>query len=507
MIGVGVGISPALGSISGVAAPTILTANVVSGVVGGTLTNTAGTYTGSPTITRQWQKKIGSAYIDIAGQTGTTLASSYATHGNNIRCLETATNAVSTVSQSALAQYLGIVATNCARQTHKAGGISASMTRTMHYATDAITSLQLVLANWYWELSPAKTELGSGGTATFRASIEYPAGTFTQVKFGGAVTSSAIADGANCISDATTVSIPQGAVFYVREFAQWAASNLVYISGFTVTGGTYDPTNLTVNLSGNGSNGGEAMNYSGATDQTMSGTVTATSGAGNNGPIRRPLAIIANTGVPSVAIIGDSIPLGQFDKYDTDNALGFGRLLAHLSPKVGFVDLSGQGETVVNQKSNFAKRGDLIKYCSHAIQQGGVNDLTAAVGNATAATVESNLTGAGGLVTVYCPNTPTYAATIIPPTTSSDSWATLGNQTADGNNAQRVIFNNDMRADPSPYAGHIEFADILESSRDSGKRLTNGTASYYQPDSVHPSRNAYILARDTPIITTATFVR
>jgi hypothetical protein len=248
------------------------------------------------------------------------------------------------------------------------------------------------------------------------------------------------------------------------------------------------------------------LRYSGATDQTMSGTITPTA-AGNNGPIRRPLAIIANTRVPSVAIIGDSIAQGQWDKYDTDNHIGFMRFLAALSPKVGGIDLSGQGETVLNQKSNFAKRGALIQYCSHAMQEGGVNDLTAAVGNASAATVEGNLTGAGGLLTTYTPNTPTYAVTIIPPTTSSDNWATLANQTVDGNSAARVTFNNDMRAVPAPYAGVIEFADILESARDSGKRKVTGSAFGYQLDSVHPNRTAMILTRDAPLITTSTFVR
>lgn len=483
-------------------APAIITANTVSGVVGGTLTNIPGTYTGNPTVTRQWQKKIGSAYANI-GATGTTLASVYATHGNNIRCLETATYSNGSVSQSATAQYLGQVATNCKVLTNIDVSDTALMSRSPHYSTDSITSLQLVFANWYWDDFPTKTELGSGGNMTAAASIEYPVGTFTQVLFGGLTTSAAVASGNNLISDSVAVSIPANTQFWVRCYMTYAAG-IIYQSGATFASvGTYDPTNNTVL---NGSSGGHAMTYTAPTNQTMGGTVTATV-AGNNGPSYVPLAIIANTRVPSVALLGDSICDSRYDKYDADNTIGFGRYLAHLTTKVGFIQLSGEGETVANQKANFVKRGAMVQYCSHVWQQGGVNDLTAAVGNATAATLEANLTGAGGLLTVYAPNTPCYATTIIPPTTSTDSWATTANQTVDGNSAQRVIFNNDMRAVPAPYAGCIEFADILESARDSGKRKVTGVANAYQPDSVHPTTTAHILARDAPIITASTFVR
>lgn len=83
-----------------VAAPTKTTDPAVAPTTGvhegDTLTNTPGTYTGSPTVTRKWQKDT----VDISGpaETGATYAvrAGDATHA--IRCVETATNAGGSVT-------------------------------------------------------------------------------------------------------------------------------------------------------------------------------------------------------------------------------------------------------------------------------------------------------------------------------------------------------------------------------------------------------------------------
>jgi hypothetical protein len=58
------------------------------------------------------------------------------------------------------------------------------MSRSRHISRTTITSLAIVVANWYVSHSTL-IEVANGGPATITASVEYPAGTFTQIKFGG----------------------------------------------------------------------------------------------------------------------------------------------------------------------------------------------------------------------------------------------------------------------------------------------------------------------------------
>lgn len=77
-------------SIGIVEPPTVTTAPVITGgpAVGETLTVTPGTYTGSPTITRQWFEGA----LPIAAATGLTLDTTGIEGGQSITCVETATN-------------------------------------------------------------------------------------------------------------------------------------------------------------------------------------------------------------------------------------------------------------------------------------------------------------------------------------------------------------------------------------------------------------------------------
>jgi len=91
------------------------------------------------------------------------------------------------------------------------------------------------------------------------------------------------------------------------------------------------------------------------------------------------------------------------------------------------------------------------------------------------------------------------AATILPYTTSTDSWATVGNQTPHANSAAIVTVNTYIRTAPEPLAGYIESAWAVESAPDSQK----WKAPLYTNDGLHPgvpgtdittARNALISA-------------
>lgn len=93
------------GSRRGSSGPATLPVNtvapVISGTRGGTLTATPGTWTGTPTLTYQWQRFIGGAWADITGATATTFVdddASIVTSIYDVRARETATNAAGTAT-------------------------------------------------------------------------------------------------------------------------------------------------------------------------------------------------------------------------------------------------------------------------------------------------------------------------------------------------------------------------------------------------------------------------
>ena len=485
------------GTSAAASAPVVQTAPAISGLAasGATLTATPGTYAGAQTVTGQWQKNG----VAISGATSLTYAVQ-ASDGVNIAYLETATaSGGATTTQRALSQYLGMIATKTFVPISLNTSNKQLMSRSPHYARDAITSLQVVLGNWYWDRVTTKTELGSGGTATYTASIEYPAGVFTQIKFGGAVTSSAVANGANISSDATAVAIPAGAKFWVRVFCT-ASAGIVYSGGFVSSGTGASAVNFTASDVAQG----HALTYgaSGLSDQTMGGTVVNSGSTAATYPAYAPLAIIAATKVPSVFLAGDSRCMGTGDTFDASGDLG--ELARSIGPSLPYINMGSHGDTLLSAKSNYSKRGALAAYCSHIATEYGINDLSAGGGNSTGPAVFANLQA---LFTVLPAGLPLFASTIMARTASSDSWATAGGQTVDGDNAERVNYNNNIRTTASPLAGFFESADATETARNSGILKTTGAANAYTADGVHLFQAGQLLIKNSGAVNPAVFVR
>jgi len=113
-------------------------------------------------------------------------------------------------------------------------------------------------------------------------------------------------------------------------------------------------------------------------------------------------------------------------------------------------------------------------HCRNVIDELDINDIRS---NVTAAVIEqqhinlANLLLANGYVKAV------FLTTTPPDPTSTDGYATLGNQTAGTNDAARVAINDWKRTVPAPFAGVIETADPVESSRDSGKVTVAGGGS------------------------------
>lgn len=272
----------------------------------------------------------------------------------------------------AVTPYLGQVMTHTYVQSRIVASTTGWNSRTPHFARDNITSLQIKIGNWYTSprvVSPPTPtmELGSGGTWTVTASIEYPEGTLTPVKFGGS-SSVVIADLGDILSDAVSVNIPNGALAWVRLYI--VPSTAILMSA------TARVTNTAL---------GEATNNSNV-DQTTSGTVTNTGGLT---PIT-PIAIVAMTSQPSIGTLGSSRMVGDQDTtFDTNGDTGYTRLFGRY---FAYIDTSLGGDTVIDFSGAFGtkRRALVTTYTTHLWLDPGLNDPL--VGNSLAS-VETALLG------------------------------------------------------------------------------------------------------------------
>jgi hypothetical protein len=331
------------------------------------------------------------------------------------------------------------------------------MSRSRHICRTAVTQLKIAVANFYG----SNTDAAPGADATYTASIEYPAGTFTQVTFSGSATGT-VTNGDYLLSDFVNVTIPQDADFYVRLFYNNTA-------GMTYCGQSpQDAAN------------GDFFAFapSGLTDQTMGGTITSSGGLN----AAYPAAIVGVSNKPVVALIGDSRCYGQADTY-VGTSGNRGEIAPSIAPSLATLSVATPSDRTISWVTNHPKRLALVKaYATHAVVQLGINDLGS---NATAAQVQTSNLAIGTAIAL-----PTWYCTVAPKTTSTDSFATLANQTIFAQDAARVTYNNAVRAGLPSASGFFEIADPVESSRDSGKWMVNGTANFATTDGLHENHPA-----------------
>lgn len=354
---------------------------------------------------------------------------------------------------------LGFVANRARWFTNSETTNKQIMARSGHKTLAAVTSLKVAFTNARNStaelLNDFNGEVGLGAGAIITASVEYPAGVFTQIKF-STVSSTTIADKGLVVSDTVSVTIPANTIFWIRQF--WTNVNGVFFNAWqdTVTYG--DAVTKSV---------------SGGTDLTMSGTVTD-----NSGWSFPPAAIIATTSLPSIGIVGDSIGYGAID--DVSPHLGDTGIIAKSLQGHGipFQNLSqcGQGMYSGAASNRYwltsgTPRKLLLPYCSHIICQLGTNDIDGATGSTrTAAQLQTDVTALfAALKANGLPSTSRFVqTTIVPHSTSTDNWLTLVNQTPDVTEPQRVLFNTAMRSVVPGINNVIDVAPVLESSVNSG---------------------------------------
>jgi hypothetical protein len=330
--------------------------------------------------------------------------------------------------------------------------------RTFRYARSGITSLKVAIpGGWYVPGNAAETN--SGGTTSIRASIEYPAGTFFQLKFSGSALGS-FASGAMGWSDLLTgLSIPAGAMFFVRMSISNTSGIAYYLTAngnrTFVSSTTYDAMEQT------------------ATDLTMSGTITDGFNSFANGCIW-PMAIVGPTTSASLALLGDSRQTGEGD-FTTDTTGDVGELPRLFGGTYAYLKCAIAGDTAQEFVSSHANRIALAQYCTHVACNYGGNDLN---GGTSAATIEGYLATIQGLIG----QRPFSQTTVSPITTSTDNWATTGNQSFSSTfNTQRQTLNTFVRGGGAGTL--IDVSSVEEFSGTSGV----WNAPNYTGDGLHES--------------------
>lgn len=433
---------------------------------------------GSPAPTVEFTLTRGGANVlpeVAAGRIANAAAGEYtatwtATNGIGSPAVVTRT---ATVAAAGPEPYLGVVATNLRMPTASTTSNRQFNSRSHHKVRDEISALQINLPGWWWQQASGAgftqyQEHPTQGSATYRASIEYPEGTFTQLTFGGNVAGTASA-GQDMLSDSVPVAIPEGASFWVRVHmvSTWGMVYFVGDSNTPVSDQNY----------------GERMEYaaSGITDKTMGGVI-ANTGTSVGRPLFSPIAIIAQTVKPSLLLVGDSRVWGRGDTFDADGNKG--ELARGLGPHFGYINVGSAGDSPSDYLASNSRRTALAQWCSHVVSQAAINALRSGTGqNKTAATVLSEQQQ----ILALFPSKRRLTTTTMTRTTSTDSWATVANQTPIDVSARIIEYNEAIRAGVANSVGYFEIADTLESARNSARWRAPG----FTTDGLHATPTGY----------------
>ena len=384
-------------------------------------------------------------------------------------------NNTAVAGSSSVGTYLGEVATRASVPAFVTTSNSSAQTRTAHFARTNITTIGIGIPNWYVQArstSSTPGETAIAGTLTATASIEYPAGTFHQLTFSGAV-QGAVSAGGTLLSDQISVTIPKGALFFVRmHLANSAGIALNYYAlapaaGEPTTLGTssYDVIDAGTNIA----------------DATMGGTITPASG--QSGITLFPVAIIGQTNQPAICIHGDSRSVGL--RASTFGDFDNGNVAMRVGPRYAYINLGVPGETTADANASYTRRLALTGYCTGDVIEYGINDIY--ISGASAATTLSNVQAMVNAISASYPSHPIVAETLGPVSTSTDGFATTTNQTTNASvNPARTAYNFDVRS--GQLTGIVEFWDITPAI-ESGGTAGSGVWLPYMPltDGLHES--------------------
>jgi hypothetical protein len=372
--------------------------------------------------------------------------------------------------------YLGLIATHTETPMTTSAAISWWMNRSAHIARQNIpvNGMRVVWGNYYVSVTNG-TENGPGGTSTYKAAVEYPAGTITPCTFGGNATVGVTGTN-DAITDPCGPAVPYGAQFFVRLLYTNTAGTAIYS-----TGGT-----------GRWPNPGNGAVFGTGTPQDLvaSGAVPVSSTAEF-----LPAAIVGYTSNPSVCLTGDSRTYARADTPDFTGATGS---LARVIGKVyAYTMMAVEQTTGAQALANYANRSRIIRYCSHVVDAYGINDLNLGVTAANLAITRASLATLWGK--------PVIGTTLAPKTTSTDSWATTANQSVA---IDPSAFNALVRAGINGEIGYFDLdaaVDPLGINKwpvSFVPGATSGSAGFSTADGIHASPAGIQMEVRSGVITT-----
>lgn len=399
------------------------------------------------------------------------------------------------------------VATKChppadAATSTSTGGKLGGTAKLNHIATRSFYGVRLVYVNW--KSGTANTEQNGANDITVRAAVE-PAGNLViPITFGGNRTV-VISPGGTAISDPVGIEVTKGATFSTRTFVQVS------------TGQTFPINNIPTASSGEGNNYGTTV----GADLTDVGAASLT-GIGTNQLVFGPAAILGQVidpDRPVIGILGDSIfggtgdssfAFGGLAQRALNNNYSFQKVTFPGEALKGWLGSSGYGETRCRRVGLLALVG-----CTHIVTDYTVNSLATT-------TIQADAVKAWRVMAKIAPGQ-VFVTTLTPQTTTTDGWATTGNQAIQypsDREPRRLAFNAWIR-DGAPInasdvpqsvgatgagivrfgeAGHpvrsfFEVADLAETARNSGIWKAG-----YTSDGTHPNAtgHAALAAAITP---------
>lgn len=371
--------------------------------------------------------------------------------------------------------YEGLIATECRGLKTFNGANKQLRARKHHVLSSDTSSLKIAVGNFRL-IDTSSNELGSGGTSTISASVEYPAGVYTQIAFGGSPTIT-VASGGVAWSDYTAgdLAIPAGATFWIRQFIE-------------------NPVGVLFNPWRNSAAGDLVqVAASGLTDTTMGGTITSSGDYSHP-----PLLIIGQTEAASVCVIGDSKAHGYLDTAESTSAAGpglRGEICKSFPDTLPFLNMATGGMRANLWATEATSRKQLLAPFSHYVIQLGHNDFM--ISGDSAATVQANIEA---IIAEILVANPAAKITISTPghksASTSGNWISDADQTTSGGNAARVTYCGTVRASgvAGQNNGFFEVAAQLESTLNNGLWKSDGvTPDLYTADGVHETPAGYDL--------------
>lgn len=351
----------------------------------------------------------------------------------------------------------------------------------VHILTAAASRLRLVYVNGFTSEADGGNSTTGMGLLSIVATVAYPG----KDDVVGTVTGTIPKGDVKSFDVTLSATIPAGATVYIGTFATPESGTKV--PQFNCSEGS-----PVMNSRVNTTLGEASETAAGATNKTSAMSTIVNDGLSPYGPSAICAEVRSTT--RCLLIDGDSQNTGAWSGVDAYNNRGWlGHAVANTFGSVNLSVSSRTASTAVT--SNWLHRALAVAAgATHVVVTLGIGDIVA---SQTATQVQNSLLA---LWTDWLSiGVKPVAATILPDTTSTDSWATVGNQTPHANSAAIVTVNTFIRTTPGPLIAYIESAWTVESAHDSQK----WAAPNYTSDGLHPgvpgtdittARNALIAA-------------